>query len=192
MGLSYSQMVEWSESFNTWEDSLRAQSHGHHTIDCLEKRCMERRSTSWSSLKGWKRAIVNQTNTGTISKGKVEETCERRGVECVWAFLSVKYHLELNWTEKASCQAIFPTACQSHCPYSLSMPSSLQPVYAIFTSLSTLCHLHYSLSRPVSLHSVYAIFTTVCLCHLQYSVSIPSSLQCVYAFFTTFCLCHLH
>lgn len=90
------------------------------------------------------------------------------------------------------------------------MPSSLQSVYAIFitsvyaifTSLSTLCHLHYSLSRPLSLHSVdaifntvyhlYAIFTTVCLCHLHYSVSMPSSLHSVYAIFTTVCLCHLH
>ena len=47
--------------------SLR-QSQGHHTIDRLEERGVERESARRSSLKGRERAIVNQTNIGTVSK----------------------------------------------------------------------------------------------------------------------------
>ena len=44
---------------------LRAQSQGHHTIDCrVEERGVERRSARRSSLKGRERAIVSQTNIG--------------------------------------------------------------------------------------------------------------------------------
>ena len=46
---------------------LRAQSQGHH-IDRLEERGVERGSARRSSLKGRERAIVNQTNIGTVSK----------------------------------------------------------------------------------------------------------------------------
>ena len=41
---------------------LQAQSQGHHTIDRLEKRGVERGSASRSSLKGQERAVVNKTN----------------------------------------------------------------------------------------------------------------------------------
>ena len=34
----------------------------------LKERGVERGSTAWSSLKGWERATVNQTNSGTVSK----------------------------------------------------------------------------------------------------------------------------
>ena len=48
---------------------LQEQSQGHHTIDRLEERGVERGSTRQSSLiKGQERAIANQTNIGTISK----------------------------------------------------------------------------------------------------------------------------
>ena len=47
---------------------LLAQSHGHHTIDRLEESGVERGSARWYSLKGRERAIVNQTNIGTIAK----------------------------------------------------------------------------------------------------------------------------
>ena len=53
---------------------LRAQSQGHHTIDRLEERGVEKGSARKSSLKGRERAIVNETNIGTVSKateGKV-------------------------------------------------------------------------------------------------------------------------
>ena len=47
---------------------LRAQSQGHRTIDRLEERGVERGNARRSSLKGRERAIVNQTNIGTVSK----------------------------------------------------------------------------------------------------------------------------
>ena len=47
---------------------LRVQSQGHHTTDRLEERGVERGSARRSSLKGRERAIINQTNIGTVSK----------------------------------------------------------------------------------------------------------------------------
>ena len=47
---------------------LQAQSQGHHTIDRLEERGVERGSARQSSLKGRERAIVSETNIGTVSK----------------------------------------------------------------------------------------------------------------------------
>ena len=52
---------------------MRAQSQGHHTIDRLEERGVERGSAPRPSLKGRERAIVNQTNNGTVSNGEVSE-----------------------------------------------------------------------------------------------------------------------
>jgi len=74
-----------SEVLRSSTHYLQAQSQGHHTIGCLEERDVERGSTRQSSLKGRERAIVDQTNIGTISKvtwGKLS----RDGVECIWAF----------------------------------------------------------------------------------------------------------
>ena len=47
---------------------LRVQSRGHNTIDRLKERGVERESARRSSLKGRERAIVNQTNIGTVLK----------------------------------------------------------------------------------------------------------------------------
>ena len=47
---------------------LRAQSQGHHATDLLEERGVERGIARRSSFKGRERAIVNQTNIGTVSK----------------------------------------------------------------------------------------------------------------------------
>ena len=58
---------------------LRAQIQGHHTIDRLEEKGVERGSARRSSLKGRERAIVSQTNIGTVFQGNVGETSERRG-----------------------------------------------------------------------------------------------------------------
>ena len=66
---------------------LRAQSQGHHTVDRLEERGVERRSARRSSLKGRERAIVNQTNVGTVSKETLVKLL-RDGVERIWAFPS--------------------------------------------------------------------------------------------------------
>ena len=49
---------------------MRVQSQGHHTVDHLEERGVERGSARRSSLKGREGAPVNQTNIGTVSKVK--------------------------------------------------------------------------------------------------------------------------
>ena len=64
---------------------LRAQNQGHHTIDRLEDGGVERGSARRSSFKGPERAIVKQTNIGTVSKANVEELL-RDGVKRIWAF----------------------------------------------------------------------------------------------------------
>ena len=66
---------------------LRAQSQGHHTIDRLEERGVERGSARRSSFKGRERVIVNQTNTGTVSKVTLGKLL-RDGEERIWAFPS--------------------------------------------------------------------------------------------------------
>ena len=66
---------------------LRAQSQGHHTIDRLEERGVERGSSRRSSLKGRERAIVNRTNIGTVSKATLGKPL-RDGVERIWVFPS--------------------------------------------------------------------------------------------------------
>ena len=57
-----------SEVLRRLRHYLRAQSQGHHTIDRLEERGVERGSARRSSLKGRERAIVSRTNIGTVSK----------------------------------------------------------------------------------------------------------------------------
>ena len=56
-----------SEVLRSLRHYLRAQSQGHHTIDRLEERGVERGSARRSSLKGRERIIVNETNIGTVS-----------------------------------------------------------------------------------------------------------------------------
>ena len=80
---------------------LWAQSQGHHTIDRLEERGVERGSTRRSSLKRRERAIVNQTNIGTVLKSDSGEASERRGWSAYRHFRAHRYHLELNWTAEA-------------------------------------------------------------------------------------------
>ena len=67
-----------SEVLRSLRHYLRAQSQGHHTIDRLEERGVERGSARRSSLKRRERAIVNQTNSGTVLKDDSGETSERR------------------------------------------------------------------------------------------------------------------
>ena len=60
---------------------------------------MERGSTRRPTLKSWERAIINQTNIGTVSKATLRKLL-RDGVECVWwygLFWVQRYHLKLNW-----------------------------------------------------------------------------------------------
>ena len=66
-----------SEVLRSLRHYLSAQSQGHHTIDRLEERGVERGSARRSSFNGRERAIVNQTSTGIVSKatlGTSQET----------------------------------------------------------------------------------------------------------------------
>ena len=76
---------------------LQAQGKRHHIIDLLEERGVERGSVRRSSLKGRETAIVNQTNTGTVSKATLGKPL-RAGVERIYYGLcrARKYHLILN------------------------------------------------------------------------------------------------
>ena len=76
-----------SEVLRSLRHYLRSQSLGHHTIDRLEERGVERKSGRRSSLKGRERAIVNQTNIGTVAKAMLGKLV-RDGVERLWAFPS--------------------------------------------------------------------------------------------------------
>ena len=84
-----------SEVLRSLRRYLRAQSQGHHTIDRLEERGVERGSARRSSLKGRERVIVNQTNIGTVSTATLGKVL-RDGVEAYGLFRAHRYHLELN------------------------------------------------------------------------------------------------
>ena len=78
-----------SEMLRSLRYYLRVQRQGHYTIDCLEERELERGSARLSSLKGRERAIVNQTNTGTVSKATLEKLL-RDGLDSICAFPSAQ------------------------------------------------------------------------------------------------------
>ena len=70
-----------------------AQSEGHHAVERLKKRGVERRITRRSSLKGRERAIVNQTNNGIVSKATLGETSEPQGAAHPYGlFRARRYH----------------------------------------------------------------------------------------------------
>ena len=77
-------LLERSEVLRSLRHYLRAQSQGHHTTDRLEERGVERGSVRRSFLKGRERAIVSQTNIGTVSKASFGKLL-RDVVECMWA-----------------------------------------------------------------------------------------------------------
>ena len=76
-----------SEVLRSLRHYLRAQSQGHHIIDRLGERGVERGSARRSSLKGRERATVSQTNIGTVSKASLWKLL-RDGVEGIWVFRS--------------------------------------------------------------------------------------------------------
>ena len=82
-----------SEVLESLRHYPRTQSQGHHTIDRLEERDLERGSARRSSLKGRERAIVSQTNTGTVSKATLGKLL-RDGMEQIGAFRTRVCHLE--------------------------------------------------------------------------------------------------
>ena len=83
--LTSSSLLGRSEVLRSSRHYLRAQSQGHHTIDRLEERGVERGSARRSSSKGRERAIVHQTNIGTVSKATLWKLL-RGGVERARAF----------------------------------------------------------------------------------------------------------
>ena len=84
-----------SEVLRSLKHYLCAQSQGHHTIDRLEERSVERESARRSSLKGRERAIVNQTNIGTVSTATLGKLL-RTGWCAYGLFRAHRYNLELN------------------------------------------------------------------------------------------------
>ena len=57
-----------SEVLRSLRHYMRAQNQVHHTIDRLEERGLKRGSALKTILKGRERAIISQTNIGTVSK----------------------------------------------------------------------------------------------------------------------------
>ena len=68
-----------SEVLRSLRHYRRTHSQGHHIINRLEERGVDRGSARRCSLKGRETAIVSQTNTGTVSKATLGVTSERRG-----------------------------------------------------------------------------------------------------------------
>ena len=77
--------LERSKVLRNVRHYLRAKSQGHHAIDRLEERGVERGSARRSSSKGRERVIVSQTNIVTVSKATLGKLL-REGVERIWAF----------------------------------------------------------------------------------------------------------
>ena len=68
-----------SEMLRSLRHYLRAQSQDHHNIDHLDERDVKRGSAGRSSFKGRERAIVNQTNIGTVLKATSGKLLRRDG-----------------------------------------------------------------------------------------------------------------
>ena len=75
-----------SEVVRSLRHYQRAQSERHHTIDRLEERGVERGSARRSSLKGRERAIISQTNIGTVSKATLGKLLRDRVVRIIMGF----------------------------------------------------------------------------------------------------------
>ena len=76
-----------SEVLRSLRHYLLAQSQGHHTIDRLEERGVERGSARRSSFDRTREGHRQSDEHWNCFKGKVEETPERR-MERIWAFPS--------------------------------------------------------------------------------------------------------
>ena len=65
--LHFCRHLQISEDLKCWGASDITCGQRHHTIEGLKERGVEWRRARWSSLKQRERAIINQTNTGTVS-----------------------------------------------------------------------------------------------------------------------------
>ena len=90
-----------SEVLRSLRHYLRSQSQGHHTIDHLEERGVERGSARLCSLKGRERAIVTQTNVGTVSKATLGKLLRDKVKRIIMGSSermdSILNRTELNW-----------------------------------------------------------------------------------------------
>ena len=90
-----------SEVLRLCRKNLRAcATQEHHSIERLQERGVHRGSGRWSTLRGRERAILNQTNVGTVSKATLGKLL-KNGAERIWAFPSAEMLPcdELNRTE---------------------------------------------------------------------------------------------
>ena len=126
---------------------MRAQSQGHHTIDHLEERGMERGSARWSSLKG-REGHRQSDKRWNHFKGNVGETCERRGGAHVG--FSERIHAVLNWTELNCLPAEKMLDSLAGLLYKLSL-------YSVVWSLCW-----FNFSRNISLFLFYSIAFVEC------------------------------
>ena len=79
--------LEKSEVLRSLRHYLRAQSQGHHTIDCLEEWVMERGSARQSSLKGREMSSWIRWTLELFQRQCLGNFWEK-GMERIWAFLS--------------------------------------------------------------------------------------------------------
>ena len=87
-----------SEVLRSLRHYLRAQSQGHHTIDRLEARGMERGNAQQSSLKGRERTISQSDKNWNCFKGNTGETSERQGG--VHVGFTERIDIVLNWPDR--------------------------------------------------------------------------------------------
>ena len=89
-----------SEVLRSLKHYKRAESQGHHTIDRLKERGVERGRAGQASLKGREKAVLSQTNTGTVSEATLKKRIFRNRVECIWAFPGelISSWIKLIWT----------------------------------------------------------------------------------------------
>ena len=66
---------------------LEEKQEHHHSVDRLLKRDVHKGSGRWSTLQGPERALINQTNMGTVSKETLGKLL-KGGEEHIWAFPS--------------------------------------------------------------------------------------------------------
>ena len=81
--LASSLLLGRCEVLRSLRHCMWAQSQGHHIVDRLEERGVERESARRSSLQGRERAIVCQTNIGTDSKTTLGKRLIN-GVDCIY------------------------------------------------------------------------------------------------------------
>ena len=86
-----------SEVLRSLKHYLRAQNQGHHTIDRLEERGVERGSARRSSLKGRERAIIAIRRTLEPFQRQRWGNFLEMGWDAYWLFRVHRYHAELNW-----------------------------------------------------------------------------------------------